>query len=297
MTIINVTQDLISKLNYINTEGLESGQYNFPDFLIIGPQRTGTTWLHRNLLHHPNIFLPHTKELYFFNHLKIENVKEKTYTSDRLEWYASQFSINLIKYYKKNLTLFKSYRSLRNLDYNIKRFFSPIAKGEATASYAAMPEELIKEIFVLNPSIKILLMIRNPVERAWSDAKLSLLKLPGRAFEDLDFKEFENFYSNEYIAHCGEYTTIIQNWEKYTKTNNFFIGIFDNISKDPMNLLNNIFHFLDLPYDVDLLRSDTITKKINPTTSQKMPEQHKTYLQDFFKEEIQKLNKQFDLHW
>src|SRR6056297_1956378 len=99
MATIKVTQEMFSKLKYINTKGLKEGLYEFPDFLIIGPQRTGTTWLHRNLLLHSDIFLPHTKELYFFNYL--EKSGGKYYTSDRLEWYSSQFSLDISKYFQK----------------------------------------------------------------------------------------------------------------------------------------------------------------------------------------------------
>ena len=38
----------------------------FPDFFIVGPQRTGTTWLHAHLRFHPQIFLAEPKELFFF---------------------------------------------------------------------------------------------------------------------------------------------------------------------------------------------------------------------------------------
>ena len=297
MATINVTKELISKLNYINTEGLRIGQYNFPDFLVIGPQRTGTTWLHRNLILHPSIFLPDIKELYFFNYLKIKNTEGKNYNSDRLEWYSSQFSLSLVKYFKKNLTLFKSYKSYKYLDYNIKQFFSPMISGEATASYAAMEEELINEIFVLNPSIKVIMMIRNPVDRAWSHAKLQLSRTFCKASGEIDFKDFEEFFINDYMMRCGKYTTIIQNWEKYTKPDNIFIGIFDDISKDPQRLLTSIFEFLNLPPGNNMLQHGAFKKKINPTASLKVPERQKAFLQELFKDEIQELNRKFNLQW
>jgi hypothetical protein len=38
-----------------------------PDFLIIGAQKSGTTWLDRNLRLHPDLWLPPEKELHFFD--------------------------------------------------------------------------------------------------------------------------------------------------------------------------------------------------------------------------------------
>lgn len=38
----------------------------FPDFLIIGPHRSGTSWLYKNLEQHPQVFFPCQKEVNFF---------------------------------------------------------------------------------------------------------------------------------------------------------------------------------------------------------------------------------------
>jgi hypothetical protein len=40
-----------------------------PDFLVIGAQRAGTTWLHRVLSQHPRLWLPPVKELHYFDKL------------------------------------------------------------------------------------------------------------------------------------------------------------------------------------------------------------------------------------
>ena len=52
-----------------------------PNFLYIGPDKAGSSWLHEALLHHPNIFLSEAKDLYFFDR----------YYDRGLAWYASQF--------------------------------------------------------------------------------------------------------------------------------------------------------------------------------------------------------------
>ena len=52
-----------------------------PNFLCIGVQRGATTWLHKCLQSHPEVFLPNEKELHFFNH----NFERG------LGWYESHF--------------------------------------------------------------------------------------------------------------------------------------------------------------------------------------------------------------
>ena len=57
----------------------------FPDFLIVGPQRTGTTWLAHNIKNHPQIIFSQPKELFFFDLLSKSD--HPLYTSNDLTWY------------------------------------------------------------------------------------------------------------------------------------------------------------------------------------------------------------------
>ena len=45
----------------------------FPDFIGIGAQKAGTTWLHHNLQAHPGIWMPKEKELHYFD----EKIKQE----------------------------------------------------------------------------------------------------------------------------------------------------------------------------------------------------------------------------
>jgi hypothetical protein len=66
MNAVVVSEAVRARLRFVRARGDEDLS-RFPDFLIIGPQRTGTTWLHAHLRFHPQIFLSEPKELYFFS--------------------------------------------------------------------------------------------------------------------------------------------------------------------------------------------------------------------------------------
>ena len=140
MPSIELTPNIISSLKHINTNGLKSGFYEFPDFMILGPQRTGTTWLQRYLIQHPDVFMPHLKELYFFNYLIHKNTKGVNFKTDRLEWYSTEFNLTFIKYLQKNWSLLKSFRTFKKLDYDLSNFFKPVVKGEATVGEFSIRE-------------------------------------------------------------------------------------------------------------------------------------------------------------
>jgi len=53
-----------------------------PNFIYIGPDKAGSSWLHEVLLTHPQVFMPEAKDLYFFDR----------YYDRGLGWYLGQFS-------------------------------------------------------------------------------------------------------------------------------------------------------------------------------------------------------------
>ncbi len=52
-----------------------------PNFIYVGPDKAGSSWLHEVLLTHPQVFMPEAKDLYFFDR----------YYDRGLDWYLSQF--------------------------------------------------------------------------------------------------------------------------------------------------------------------------------------------------------------
>lgn len=296
MAKIHVTPDKIEKLQYINKEGLKPGIYNFPDFLIIGPQRTGTTWLSDNLASIPNIFIPSKKELHFFNSL-IKKENNKFFSSDRLEWYSKKLTPTIWTFVKRNIKILRTTRKINAINCSYNKYSSPFVIGEATATYAAMDEELVREIIILNPDVKIIMLIRHPVDRAWSHAKLKFTNSDKRNINEVTFNEFINFYTGTYEKRCGVYTEIIKKWQKYVKKENFFIGFFDDIAARPHELLARILGFLGVPGSENVIKKDMSERVINPTISKEIPESHKEFLFNLFKDEIQRLNSMFHLNW
>ena len=55
-----------------------------PQFLIIGAQKAGTTWMHEMLGEHPDVFMPTPKELHFFDQRQVYD--------QGLEWYAGNYA-------------------------------------------------------------------------------------------------------------------------------------------------------------------------------------------------------------
>lgn len=110
------------------------------DFICVGAEKAGTTWLASVLQKHPDIFIPPTKEIHYFNKKFVED--------------PTMININHTKDINWYLSFFKDAESHQ-------------VKGEICPSYL-WDETAPQKIKELNPDMKILIILRNPVERTFS---------------------------------------------------------------------------------------------------------------------------------
>lgn len=111
------------------------------DFIIIGTQKGGTTALYEYMREQPAFSLPETKELHFFD-------------DDAEDWAAPDYA--------------RYHRQFRSDGWDR-------IVGEATPIYCYWPQSL-ERIARYNPSIKLIYLLRDPVERAWSHWKMEFAR-------------------------------------------------------------------------------------------------------------------------
>lgn len=135
---------------YLIMKGLVS-KAGAPDFLGIGMAKAGTTWLDRNLRCHPELYLPHRKELHYFD-----------------RYYSLPFS-----YYT---------RAFRTSGGRIK--------GEITPEYGILEQSKIRFIHAAMPDVKLILLLRNLENRMWSNFLMHVKRGLYRADSKTDFYAF-----------------------------------------------------------------------------------------------------------
>jgi hypothetical protein len=116
-----------------------------PDFIILGTQKGGTTSLYRYLIQHPHIHTATRKEIGYFN---------KRYERN-LPWYRTHFPTRFTQTFHRQ----------------VKR--NPFITGEADPAYILDPHAL-HAIRKLTPGVKLILLLRDPVQRAWSHYRHAL---------------------------------------------------------------------------------------------------------------------------
>lgn len=284
MAKVSISQD---QLRHCKIESKRLTTNCFPDFLIIGPQRTGTSWLANNLEWHPEVFFSNPKEIFYFNNLgKPEN---RRHQSDYLEWYLNFFQPSAQQRLKRSVAYFRYY----------KEFFKIKAVGEGTATYGGMvAPEVIDEILLMNPRIKIILMLRNPVKRAWAHCKKdlsnqSVVNEQYRSIEEIPIKEIKDFVTSGYQIKCGKVSEIHELWLNKVGQDNLLVGVFDDLREDPAGLLLNVMQFIGVRSEEKFLThrmGRVVNKTDNRNEKRDIPQEIEDLLSDLFADQIQWVN-------
>jgi len=242
----------------------------FPDFFCIGPQRTGSTWLHASLVRHPEILMHRDKETFFFS--TIGQTYSPRYKYSLLEDYLVSFNDTVAELFLKN------YHALRRCGC----FYNPKIVGESTASYCLLEPDVLKDLRALNPDLKIIMLLRDPVERAWSHANKDLVRDTGKPASESEFIEF--FSRPDQLARA-DYFSIMERWKKILKPGHILLSPSTRIETDPAGLVTDVLRFLG----VDLLRPASarhLASRQNPTNGGNIPSNLRSALQEILGERL-----------
>lgn len=181
-----------------------------PDFLIIGAEKAGTTWLHDVLRAHPGLFLPDVKEVHYFNRFDSNGHEIDNYTRRGPDWYAEHF----------------------------KSAPAGLPKGEATPMYLCDPDAA-QRIRDTLPEARFIVMLREPVSRAWSHYRMARSKQHIEA-------DLETLITTEdaRVLGRGLYARQLEHWFSLFDRDRFLILIFEEVTADPAPALTRVADWL-----------------------------------------------------
>ena len=203
-----------------------------PNFLIIGSPKSATTSLYEYLKQHPEIYMSPNKEPHFF---AFEG-KQPDFVGpgDAEAWINKSSIVDLTEYQKQ-----------------FEGVTTEKAIGEASTMYLYLPEA-IERIKYYIPDVKLIAILRHPVDRAYSH----FLHLRREGRERLtDFsaalREEEQKIKNHWspVWHyqtVGLYSQQIQRYYHHFERKNIKIYLYDDWVKNSNEMLKDIFTFLEV---------------------------------------------------
>ena len=264
-----------------------------PDFICIGAEKAGTTWLHDNLRHHPDMWLPPPphKELNYFNN-KIPNA--------RLQHLPRIGHGSLLRRYSPLLpsprleTLrwlwrFNHHRNDSAHWYRSLFMHNDRISGDITPLYSTLDDRGVTFVRqTVNDDCKTILILRDPVSRYWSSIKM-LYRYRKKDIRPADTDTLLRELSLPYMSLKSDYPRMINTWRNHFSREQFGIFYFDDLVRDNRMFLDSICEFIGA--DSSNWTPPALNKRSNRDKQLiKMPDELNSALSKHFLSELNELS-------
>jgi hypothetical protein len=265
-------QEVPSVSDRAKSVGSDSGSAHrtFPTFVGIGSMRCGSTWLYQVLQCHPDIRMGDLKEVDFFFFPRMLHYD--------LHWYE---------------TLFAQQQDGPK----------PI-RGEISPRYARLKAWQVNRIATLLPDLRVILTLRHPIERMWSQTLYDFGRLGGRDVRKVGINEFLRQLERARSKLSADYFRMVKIWSEAFGREAIHIGFFDQLRDEPQTYIDGVLKHIgaSAPWNIP---PQFIKKKVWATNAlvnheREIPEVIEWYIADQLLKPTERLNEYLEgrvSHW
>jgi hypothetical protein len=256
---------------------------NGPAFLGIGAPRAGTTWIYRKLQAHPAVWVPPIKELHYFD--SIDATIREDFATHRRSYRIRHHFLRRVRHYvaapayplsslvRSKLRLdpdwdFRFLFGEGGLDWYLSLFERQARRGlltgEITPAYFMLDTATIELMRQKVPARKLLLMLRNPVEAAWS-AVSKVARDRTISVDPDDPQQIKNVLDRDDIRKRYTYGDNLERWLSVYRRDEIFVGFFEDLTNDPAGLIRNVCEFLEID-NIYARQGAELRERINAAT-------------------------------
>lgn len=223
----------------------------FPHFLGIGVQKSGTTWLHHNLKPHPDIWMSPVKEIRYFD------MRRKK---------PSFFKFDKQLRRKRVREAYRDIRKRTNVGWWVRYLFFPCndkwyaslftpnqgqIAGDITPALAYYDRDTVARIHALMPNAKTIVLLRNPIDRAWSHFNMHMRYNNFPQKKHLDNATIHEFMHRGEVHKRADYARLLDNWYAFYPPEQVFVGFYEHLITDPAQLILDVYRFLGVDSSPD----------------------------------------------
>jgi hypothetical protein len=246
-----------------------------PDFLCIGIHKAGTTWLYQQLDSHPDFWMPPIKELHYLDQLgRVERTSPRCRDERDLRFLESIRSLSAKPY--------------MDLEHYARLFEAkgPLLSGDISPNYSTLSNKVIRQVVRYFPTLKVIFLARDPVERVWSHLSMEVRYHQIEPFDVTDIDEVNRNLLRRGMLLRSDPSAIVARWKRHVHPDRFRIYFFDDLQSNPIKLRRSILDFLGA--DPDKGGSRVTADHNSWAKVEKLPltDQVRSHLAQFFKKQL-----------
>jgi len=250
-----------------------------PDFLCIGAQKAGTSWLYHQLNSHPDFWMPPLKELHYFDQMSCSR------HPDRSTWVKIAFRDQRDEAFVAGMETLCSTPFIERERYG--QLFAPkeeLLSGDITPRYSTLPEEIIAMTMDYFPQLKVVFIARDPVERAWSDLALGVKSGGLLPFDVSDHNVVTQRLLHPDILMRSFPSMTVTRWRRHVPEEQMRVYFFDDLQNRPAALRAEIIQFLG--GDPSKAKVEATVKINHATNKLPLSAEMRSHVAQFFAREL-----------
>jgi len=245
-------------------------------FACIGAQKAGTTWLAKILAQHADVFITPVKEIHYFDHVAglTGQLSEHKRRSRYRKYHQRMWTQwNRWSEYRSQADWYRAYMKPELNDAWYASLFAERADktvaGELTPEYALIGREGFRHMKRLAPDAHIIYIMRNPVDRAWSQLlhQCRVRKLNER---DMSTEDFLAIVAEERFSAIADYSRALADIAEEFAPSNVLLEFYEDMHEDRPAALGRICDFLGVEFEP--IYFDGLEKRFNISQSAAMPD-------------------------
>lgn len=158
-----------------------------------------------------------------------------------------------------------------------------LLSGDITPNYYFIKPDLIRQLSQYYPNTRIMLVLRDPVERAWSYTRMDICGYLQKPFEDISYSEFIEYFDHLHFW-WKPYLDSILIWKEHFQR--VYIGYYDVLQDNPFDFCGQICEFLQID---NFNLTQEVSQPINRGKPEALPGKLRRYLVQQYISEIREL--------
>lgn len=243
-----------------------------PIFVLgVGAQKAGTSWLYSQLQKKREVNLGFTKEYHVWDAINVDHCR--------------RFAAPVTKGESGSQAL---RRMMQNVDGVYEKYFEGVVgdgvfvTGDITPSYSTLTDKEFSEIRGrlkgIGFDVKVVFLMRDPVERNWSAARMMRDRFikKGGEVSDSEFVEyFKELYKSNEMVHRTRYDLTVENLKRSFSSNEIFLGFYEKLFEQ--RTLQQLSEFLGFG-----LGEADVGTKVNSSSEAFLPAEEEQECKEFF---------------
>jgi hypothetical protein len=260
-------------------------------FVCIGAQKSGTTWLARVIADHPELFVTPVKEIHYFDHVAgiTEHLNQKKRRSRYRKYHQrmwtqwSQFGAH-----RGQWAWYRDYMSSPIDDAWYVRLFRHRGKkrfaGEVTPEYAILGRTGLEHIRRLAPEARVIFIMRNPVERAWSQV-LHQCRARGLDANRQSADTVSAMLSEPRFVELSDYAATLDDMAAVFRPDQTLTLFYEEIHADRPAALERVCRFIGASFDPGMFSA--LGRRFNRSQEAALPEAVRGRMRELYRSQVE----------